>query len=42
VRDPRLYTVAPALFARPGPRLAEALEALARIIHPEIFGVYRP
>jgi iron complex transport system substrate-binding protein len=42
VRDHRLYTVAPALFARPGPRLAEALEALARIIHPEIFGVYRP
>jgi len=42
VRQRRLHTVAPALFARPGPRLAEALEALARIIHPEIFGAYRP
>ncbi|MDQ7835556.1 MAG: helical backbone metal receptor [Humidesulfovibrio sp.] len=42
VRQRRLYTVDPALFARPGPRLAEALEALARIIHPEIFGAYRP
>ncbi|MGE4265421.1 MAG: ABC transporter substrate-binding protein [Desulfovibrio sp.] len=42
VRQRRLYTVDPALFARPGPRLAEALEALARIIHPEIFGTYRP
>jgi iron complex transport system substrate-binding protein len=42
VRQGRLYTVDPAIFARPGPRLAEALEALARILHPEIFGAPRP
>jgi len=42
VRDRRLYTVDPALFSRPGPRLAAALETLARILHPEIFGAPRP
>lgn len=42
VRNHRLYSVDPALFARPGPRVIEALEALARIIHPEIFGEFTP
>ncbi len=26
------------LFNRPGPRLAETLEALAEMLHPEVFG----
>jgi iron complex transport system substrate-binding protein len=25
------------LFGRPGPRLVEGLERLARIVHPEVF-----
>lgn len=41
VRDNRLYSVDPALFARPGPRVIDALEALAKIIHPEIFGEFK-
>jgi iron complex transport system substrate-binding protein len=42
VRNHRIYSVDPALFARPGPRVIDALEALARIIHPEIFGEFTP
>lgn len=38
VRGDRLYSVDPDLFGRPGPRVADALERLARIVHPECFG----
>jgi len=39
VRAGRVYAVdAHQYFSRPGPRLVEGLEALARILHPEAFG----
>lgn len=34
----RIYEIDSDLSERPGPRLIEALEQLARLIHPEIFG----
>ena len=34
VRTSRLHWADPQLFARPGPRLVEALEALAALLHP--------
>lgn len=38
LRDGRLYLVdGNAYFNRPGPRLAESLELLAHLIHPELF-----
>ncbi|MFN3596300.1 MAG: ABC transporter substrate-binding protein [Rubricoccaceae bacterium] len=37
VREGRVYALAPDLVARPGPRLAEALERLARLLHPGLF-----
>jgi iron complex transport system substrate-binding protein len=37
VRSGRLHWLDPQLFARPGPRLVDALEALARLLHPERF-----
>lgn len=36
VRDDRIYLVDSDLFDRPSPRLVDALELLARLIHPEI------
>jgi iron complex transport system substrate-binding protein len=33
----RIYCLPEALYGRPGPRLAEGLERLARIVHPELF-----
>lgn len=39
VRQGKVYaTDGNAYFSRPGPRLVEALEMLAEIIHPELFG----
>lgn len=39
VREGRVYAVdAHNHFSRPGPRLVEGLEVLARILHPEAFG----
>jgi iron complex transport system substrate-binding protein len=39
VEQGRVYlTEANQLFNRPGPRLAESLEALAQMLHPELFG----
>ncbi len=35
VREKRVYAVASDIFVVPGPRVVEALEALARMIHPE-------
>ena len=37
VKNKRFGTVAPNLINRPGPRVAEAADAYARIVHPELF-----
>ena len=37
VRDRRVYVVDPNLFDQPSVRLVDALELLARLIHPELF-----
>lgn len=37
VKNERLHFVPWTLISRPGPRLVHGLEALARVIHPEIF-----
>ena len=38
VRNGRLHHINADLLNRPGPRIVEGLDALARIIHPEVFG----
>jgi len=37
VKDGRVYVIADNLIARPGPRLAEGLQELAKMIHPEAY-----
>lgn len=37
VQDDRLYTIDADIVSRPGPRIVDALETLAEIIHPELF-----
>jgi iron complex transport system substrate-binding protein len=37
VKNKRIATIAPNLINRPGPRVGEAAEAYARILHPELF-----
>ncbi|MGH2458389.1 MAG: ABC transporter substrate-binding protein [Chloroflexota bacterium] len=37
VRDGKIYPIDADLLTRPGPRLADGLEALAKVIHPELF-----
>ncbi len=37
VREGNLFTINPDLINRPSPRIADGLETLAKIIHPEIF-----
>ena len=37
VRNKRFGVIAPNLINRPGPRVGEAAEAYARIVHPELF-----
>lgn len=37
-REGRIYGLKAELICRPGPRAAEGLETLARLIHPELFG----
>ena len=37
VRDSAIYPIDDILISRPGPRIIDGLEALARIIHPELF-----
>ncbi len=37
VQDHRVYTVNPDIVSRPGPRLVDALQALARLLYPEKF-----
>ena len=34
----RVYSDLPISFVRPGPRLPDALESVARILHPQLFG----
>jgi len=38
VQNNRIYEVKEDLIVRPGPRIVDGLEALAKIIHPEVFG----
>jgi cobalamin transport system substrate-binding protein len=37
VKNKRIVTIAPNLINRPGPRVGEAAEAYAKLIHPELF-----
>jgi len=37
VKNRRIATIAPNLINRPGPRVGEAADAYARIVHPELF-----
>ena len=37
VRDNRVYTINDDLLSRPGPRLVDGLEQLAKVLHPEAF-----
>jgi len=37
VQNDRLYTIDADIISRPGPRIVDALETLAEIIHPELF-----
>lgn len=37
VKNKRIFTIAPNLINRPGPRVGEAAEAYAKIVHPELF-----
>lgn len=38
IREGRVHKVDANLFSRPGPRLVDGIEELARILHPEAFG----
>lgn len=38
VRENRVYTIDEDLTSRPGPRIVDGLEQMARYIHPELFG----
>ena len=40
IKNQKLYVVSADAINQPGPRQVDALEALATIIHPEIFGEY--
>ncbi len=37
VKNDRVYTINPDLFSRPGPRLVDALEEVAKLLHPDLF-----
>lgn len=38
IRERKVYSVDDNIISRPGPRIVEGLELLAKLIHPEIFG----
>ncbi|MFW6117478.1 MAG: helical backbone metal receptor [Thermoproteota archaeon] len=40
VQNDAMYVIESDIISRPGPRIVDALEALAKMIHPEIFGEY--
>ena len=42
VKNGRVYVIEDNLLVRPGPRLVDGLEQLARAIHPEVFGSPSP
>jgi len=42
VKDGRVYVIEDNLIVRPGPRLVDGLEQLAKMIHPELFGSPSP
>jgi iron complex transport system substrate-binding protein len=37
VKQDQIHCFPEDLFGRPGPRLVEGLERLARVVHPEVF-----
>ena len=37
VKNGRVYQLGPDLFQRPGPRIVDGLEQLAKLLHPELF-----
>jgi iron complex transport system substrate-binding protein len=37
VQNNKIYTVDDNLISRPGPRLVDGLETLAKLLHPEVF-----
>jgi iron complex transport system substrate-binding protein len=37
VKSHRIYNINPDIVSRPGPRLVDALEQLAKLLHPELF-----
>jgi len=37
VASGRVYAIDADIFSRPGPRIVEALEELARLLYPELF-----
>jgi iron complex transport system substrate-binding protein len=37
VKNNRIFTIDPNLINRPGPRVGEAAEAYAKLVHPELF-----
>ena len=37
VKNDRIYLLDPDIVSRPGPRIIDALELIARSIHPELF-----
>ena len=39
VKNGRVYSINADIIARPGPRMADAAEQMAKMLHPEIFGV---
>lgn len=41
VKNNQMYTIDDDLVSRPGPRIVDALEHLARLIHPELFSFNR-
>jgi iron complex transport system substrate-binding protein len=41
VRDGRVFAVDPAIVGRPGPRLVDGLETLARLLYPSVFPAAR-
>ncbi len=41
VKNNQIYTIDDDLVSRPGPRIVDALEHLARLIHPELFSFNR-
>jgi iron complex transport system substrate-binding protein len=37
VKNNRIYAIDPDIVSRPGPRLVDALEALAKLLYPDRF-----